>query len=252
MKDFAPTTGGHPLSVDDLTWLEAMFLEVTQGMLGQLAAPGGGNRIIAGGEITQSGPGRNVNGGWVIWDGELIKFNGTAVGGTGTVVLTKSWSNVAPARVYANGSTVWVYREQVAAVGTTTAPALAHFNLETALRFGVSAWTNATIAPDWQTFSGAPGLYHDPGYRLLADGRVELRGHLEVATAGALQVALVLPEGRRPKKLVSFGKSYITNTGTIVACWVEVAANGDVVVQMPTGTVGWHLSLDGITFDTRA
>lgn len=252
MKDFAATTGGHPISVDDLTWLEQMFLEVTQDMIGQLAAPGGGNRIICGGEITQAGPGRDVNGGWVLWNGELIKFNSLSVGGTGTVVLTKTWSNIAPSRIYANGNVVWVYREQMASVGTTTAPALSHFNLETALRFGVSAWTNATIQPDWQSFSPSPGLYHDPSHRLRSDGTVELRGHLEVATSGALQVAFVLPAGRRPKRLVSFSKSYITNTGTVVPCWVEVAANGEVIVQMPTGNVGWHLSLDGISFDTRA
>ena len=255
MKTYNSTTGGHPLTNDDFTWLQSQFLEVTQEMLSLLSSPGGGNRLLAGGDIETVTPThRNVDGGWLVWNNELVKFNGASLMGAGYVVVAKSTNNIPPSKVYANAAVVWPYQEvsgQLQLTASLGNPL--YFYLETAIRFGVSPWINATlVATDWQAFQPAPNLYHQPAYRLDAMGRVELRGQIQVGTTGGVTTAFVLPAKYWPKRSVGFAASYNNNAGAFLSCWVEVAANGEVVISGVPATPGFHLSLCGISWDARS
>ncbi len=255
MKNLSLVAGGHPITNDDFLWLQSQFKEVSNDLLCLLASPNGGNRLIAGGDVTTISPTvHSITGGWVAWGGELVRFEPAVLTGTGFIVLTRAASNIAPSKIYHSGATVWPYQETVGTLQLTASlgnPAL--FYLESALRFGVGSWTTATlIAPDWSIFTPSPALYHAPAFRRLATGEVELRGHIRVNDAGALPTAFVLPEGACPSRLQSFPRNFSNNAGLFTGCWAEVYPNGEVNLNGVTMTVGYHLSLDGIRFDVRS
>lgn len=252
MKNFVPQTGGHPITLDDFTWLQSQFLEVTQELVGAMGSPDSGNRILSGGEVEVVSPTlRNVNGGWLFWNGELIRFNGASLTGTGHVVVSKATASVPPSKVYANSSVVFPYRETVGSLQTTpTAGNSAFFYIESAMRFGVSGWLTASlVSPDWKTYQPSPSKYHVPGYRVLVNGVVDLRGHLEIGSVSGLPIAFTLPEGYRPKRSVSISRTISTGAG-LTNCWIEINPLGEVQILNITMTVGDHLSLDGISFDS--
>lgn len=254
MKDLVINIGGHPLTADDLIWLQSEFKEVTQDLFGLFANLGSGNRLVCGGEVTTISPSnRSVNGGWVLWNNELIRFFGGSLTGTGHIVLSRATSNIPPSKVYQNGSTQWPFRETIATLGTTpSVGSISLLYLEQTLRAGVSTWTSVTLgSPDWQAYV-TPTTYHPAAYRRIINGSTELRGHLEIGSTSAVATAFTLPATVSPKRTVSFARSYVNGSGAILPCWVEVQANGDVNILGIVADIGNHLSLDGISFDARA
>lgn len=256
MKTFVPQTGGHPFTLDDVTYVHQAFREVTQDLLAMLSNPDGSSQvIIAGGQVTHLSPtSHTVAAGWLAWNGELIRFSSASLSGTGFLVVAKSTVNIPPSKVYQNGSTVFPYQETKGTVqltGTMANPSF--FYLETARRFGVGQWRGVTfISPDWRGYTPSPTLYQNASYRHLLTGEIELRGHLECGDISAFPTAFVLPEGARPTRVVSFPRTYSNNAGGLLPFWVDIYPNGEVNLSGLATVVGYHASLDGIKFDVRS
>lgn len=111
---------------------------------------------------------------------------------------------------------------------------------------GTSSWVAPTLMNAWANYGG-PEM--PCGYCKDAAGFVHLRGLVKRTISGVIEaVIFVLPAGYRP----AFESNHAVVAFNKFARLV-VTANGNVYVEaVDSGTPEGFVSLDGVTFDTRA
>lgn len=108
--------------------------------------------------------------------------------------------------------------------------------------FTANDWTPVAYQNSW-TDVGAP--YAPVAYMKDSSGRVWLRG---VAAAGTLNTVLfTLPAGFRPASTVAVGVGYWTGAA-VTSANIAIASDGTATGAGMTGTSGYDVKLDGISF----
>lgn len=122
----------------------------------------------------------------------------------------------------------------------------------TALTFGLgSAWTNLPLTANWIAYASFGAV---PGFRKSPDGRVSLRGLLQPAAAGQLQIG-TLPEGARPAANGPNGVRGFACIGTpaggaVQVVRVDVYPSGAILPEanFAGAASNFYLFLDSISF----
>lgn len=102
---------------------------------------------------------------------------------------------------------------------------------------GAEAWIAPTFINSWVAMTGTI-----IGYRKDNFGKVHLKGSIKGGTVGTQ--AFALPAGYRPSQTVYLS----TNSNNAGSSQIGISTGGSFTIY--TGTVGKHISLDGISFYT--
>lgn len=129
--------------------------------------------------------------------------------------------------------------------GSTNGMRALDYNAHAALRGRTGPWIAPTLLNSWE--NEAVTGYPNAGYRITADGELEIRGGIKTGASGT--VAFQVPIGYRP---ISPGL-YVTRTGISSGgvCHVRLSYLGDVRITQVTGAVATLTILDGLTFPLR-
>lgn len=102
-----------------------------------------------------------------------------------------------------------------------------------------ASWTAVTFQNSWVNYGGS---FANAAYRLLPDGRVELRGLVKGGTLNAN--IFILPTGLRPAETLLFTVSCQTNLGRL-----DITATGGVYIHDDHAIGNGFVSLSGVCFD---
>lgn len=239
--------GGHPLTGDDLLFLQSSLAEAINGLAKSLY---GDFCIISGCELTLSGGGPTYTvawtAGWIFLNGELCKIDaGTHNNwdGTNRFEIVETY-DPAGSIVYESLATEDVYYIRKASIdngghGTTT-----DLTISTFLKFkDTKKFTSLTPLGAW-VWSGGVIV---PGYALNPIGDVVMRSRINIVSynpASDTKIA-TLPAGYRPQEKRTFiCAATINSVKTFIH--VEVDSNGDIMPLGLASSDAAYIHLDGI------
>lgn len=249
-------TGGHPLRMDDLDFMQESAIDAVNGIISALQTAGQNHFILSG---CKQQANFDVTSGWIVLNGELRKFNGYtappyalpypsfyafAANDYYDTNLTVTYKDQSQKDIYNYRSAQVVVLSSPDAnkpavgslqrwddpwheVGTTNEPALG------------AGWTNG----------GQTSTISNAAFRKDINGEVILKGGVShLVSSSPLTAAFTLPSSYRPQNdifLPLVGKD--TGTGNPANNRILIKSNGEVYPS--TGVVNEYW-LDGITFNT--
>lgn len=256
--------GGHPITLDDLEFLQNALTEGIKGAISPFQFGGSDPVILAGIIGTISGLNTNFTAGFIVVNGEVYYVPAATVVTASPICIdiaeTIDTAGDVTYEDLATHSTYLVRKGLLKnTAGSPTEIDIADFiTIRDKLRSITNcvvntpmSWTNSTMSGSWAYASGGAYAGNAVRHGKNALNEIKLDGLAYCAFASIAPLIMNLPAGFRPAEMKVFSV-YIGDTGTSsqIPGFITIEPNGDVKVYSSSSPVGnWIVSLCGISIN---
>lgn len=273
MKKITTTeTGGHPLTLDDIGFLQDAQAEIISAICEGISGNNSTTPIIfKGAEITPNGSNFDISEGWIEVLGEVFyvpnQFNIPLPSGLSAAKLYFVEVNISPSPVvYADSSVKNVHKRrqmQLTDGATSTGGVLTvgynylvRYERLLASRLKQEDWREVGLSGNGSyngSWSGNSSYNNEKVFfRKDISNKYEIKGAASIGAWASSDVVLTLPSEARPSKKRGFAVPYNLGDSSGLMegwAWITILPNGEVWANCdPGGTPALTLYFDGISY----